>query len=210
MQELEHYLGLTGWIRQYVLATPPLLSHSRSTKTEALRKAPSSGHPRVAWTKTTQVEPSPTMLDSYTQLQAAFSKSTILIHRDPSRPPYVDVNASKKPGFGAMIYHVRRDLLKTEEICRNDIQPVLFLSRQLSPAESRYWPTEMKKAGLVWILTKINNLIMASLIPTIVFKDHSAATAIARQTALNSSSTNKMNLWLVRALQYLSQFQLDI
>ena len=43
-----------------------------------------------------------------------------------------------------------------------------------------------------------------------MFTDHSAALAIAKQTSLTTSSTNKLNLRLVKASQYLSQFQLDI
>lgn len=51
---------------------------------------------------------------------------------------------------------------------------------------------------------------MASSNPTIIFTDYLAATSIVRQTTLNSSSTDKMNLRLVRASQYLSQFELDV
>jgi hypothetical protein len=43
-----------------------------------------------------------------------------------------------------------------------------------------------------------------------VITDHSATTGIARQTSLTSSSVDKLNQRLVRASQYLSQFDLDI
>lgn len=45
---------------------------------------------------------------------------------------------------------------------------------------------------------------------TLVFTDHTAVTNIARQVKLASSSADKLNLRLVRASQYLSQFNLDV
>ena len=44
--------------------------------------------------------------------------------------------------------------------------------------------------------------------PTVIFTDHSAAVPISKQTSLTSSSTDKLNLHLVRASQYLSQFEI--
>ena len=44
----------------------------------------------------------------------------------------------------------------------------------------------------------------------IIYTDHSAAVSISRQTTLTTFSTNKLNLRLVRASQYLSGFNLFI
>ena len=43
-----------------------------------------------------------------------------------------------------------------------------------------------------------------------IYTNHSAAVPISNQTSLTSSSTDKLNLRLVRASQYLSQFNLAI
>ena len=43
-----------------------------------------------------------------------------------------------------------------------------------------------------------------------VFTDHAANTSIAKQTTMNSSNTDKLNLRLVRASAYLSQFRLEV
>lgn len=53
-------------------------------------------------------------------------------------------------------------------------------------------------------------MIEASDQATIVYTDHAATLAIARQTTLTTSSTDKLNLRLIRASQYLSQFRLEI
>lgn len=91
------------------------------------------------------------------------------------------------------------------------MQPILFLSRLLTDAETRYWPTELEIAGLVWVVKKIRHMIEATRSPTtIIYTDHSAAVSIVRQTSLNTVSTEKLNLRLIRASEYLQRFRLDV
>ena len=87
----------------------------------------------------------------------------------------------------------------------------MFLSKLLSTAESHYWPTELETAGLVWTVKKIRHLIdFTDKSLTIAYTDHSAVISIAKQTTLSSSNTDKLNICLVWASQYLTQFNLDI
>ncbi len=53
-------------------------------------------------------------------------------------------------------------------------------------------------------------MIEAAECTTIVYTDHSAAVAITRQTSLNTTSTERLNLRLIRASEYLQRFRLDI
>ena len=53
-------------------------------------------------------------------------------------------------------------------------------------------------------------MIKSSIAPIVIFIDHGAALGIARQTSLTTTSTNKMNLRLVRASDYLQRFELVI
>lgn len=46
--------------------------------------------------------------------------------------------------------------------------------------------------------------------PTIVLTDHAATAGIVRQTSLTSSSVDHLNRRLIRASQYLSQFNLEV
>lgn len=46
--------------------------------------------------------------------------------------------------------------------------------------------------------------------PVIVYADHSAAVPISKQTSLKTTSTDKLNLRLVRASQYLSAFNIEL
>ena len=53
-------------------------------------------------------------------------------------------------------------------------------------------------------------MIEAAIHTTIIYIDHSAAVAITRQTSLNTTSTVKLNLRLIRASEYLQRFRLDV
>lgn len=68
----------------------------------------------------------------------------------------------------------------------------------------------MEVAGLVWVLKKVRHLIESSGAPTIIYTDHGATLGIARQTTLSTSSTDKLNLRLVRASNYIQRFPLII
>ena len=86
----------------------------------------------------------------------------------------------------------------------------MFLFKVLNDVESRYWSIEMKIACLIWIVRKTRHLIKAFKWSTIVYIDHSATIDIVKHITLSSSTIDKLNLRLVRASQYLSQFSLNI
>ena len=62
----------------------------------------------------------------------------------------------------------------------------------------------------MWTISKIRHFINNSPHTTIVYTDHSATVSIVKQINLSSSSVDKLNLWLIRASQYLLQFRLDV
>lgn len=121
------------------------------------------------------------------------------------------MDASKQWGFAAIVYHVRGDPPDGVAYPRTAVQPIMFLSKCLNNAEKNYWPTELEVAGIVWVIRKIRHLVESTEVPpVVVFTDHSAAVPISRQTTLTTSSTDKLNLRLVRASQYLSGFNLSV
>jgi hypothetical protein len=136
--------------------------------------------------------------ESFEMIQEAFAGPNFLVHYQTTRRLFVVLNASKKMGFEAVVFHVKgnpEDL----EFSNADIEPILFLSKHLNKAEQNYWPTELEIAGLVWTVKKIRRLIESSCSPTVIFTDHSATPSIVKQTILTSSSVEKPNLRRVRA-----------
>jgi hypothetical protein len=212
LRQLESYLGLAGFLRSYIPHYAAVSKPLQKRKTALLKPSPMKGNARKAFSVRTQlVEPSWRELAGFKDLQALLASSRILVHFDGSRILWIDLDASKEFGFGAMVYHVKdddtRDLTKYPP--KTAIQPILFLSRLLSSAETRYWPTELEMAGMVWVVKKVRHMVESAK-GTIIYTDHGANVGIAKQTSLTTSSTEKLNLRLVRASEYLQRFTLDI
>ena len=112
-----------------------------------------------------------------------------------------------------MIYHMQDD--KNESLDHiikknyNKIQLIFFLNKLLTDMKTHYWLTELEIICLVWTVKKICHMINESLADTIVWTDHSAIIQIMKQTILINSFMNKLNLCLIQASQYCSQFCLD-
>jgi hypothetical protein len=66
--------------------------------------------------------------------------------------------------------------------------------------------------GLVWVVRKIRHSTESNKIPPVtIFMDHSSLVSISKKSSITSTvPTEKLNLRLVRAGEYLSHFQLDI
>ena len=213
LKDLKTYLGMTGWLRNYIAYYAQIVELLQARKTLMLRGAPNKGKARKAFSRATQINtPTESELQAFQRLQEVFREPIFLVHHDLKRQLYADVDALKR-GFGAVVYYVKGDKIV---FGKEDVEPIMFLSKMLTPAESRYWPTELETAGLVWLVKRIKHLIVAQKSnspgnPRVtVYTDHSATTSIVKQTKLTTSSTDKLNLRLVRALMYLSQFNLDV
>ena len=128
----------------------------------------------------------PRELDAFQHLQSLFSRPSILTHFDPQRRFYIDMDASKEHGFGAYAYHVlgEQDDTSTSKVIPKQkcIQPILFLSKDLTEAEKKYWPTKLEVACLVWVVQKLCHLVEPSQLPTIIYTDHSTALQIVCQS----------------------------
>lgn len=233
LRDLEIFLGLTGWLRnsipRYAQRAQPLqerktaltqamISETPATITEAApdgseaattkAKKQLTGPTRKRKSLQLRYDPTEQEVTAFRDLQESFRAPTFLAHFDRKRKLYIDIDASKVWGFAAMVYHVKGE---KGILSKADVQPILFLSKSINAAERNYWPTELEVAAIVWVVRKVRHMIEASeASPVIIYTDHSAAVQIARQTTLSTSSTDKLNLRLVRASQYLSGFNLSI
>lgn len=135
------------------------------------------------------------------------------MHYNPEKVLWIDLDASKEFGFGAIVFHTTTNETLPEGRWPSTtlVQPVLFLSRLLTLAERNYWPTELEIAGFVWIVKKVRHIIESSRAKVIIQTDHSAIIDILQQSSIiSTTSTMKLNLRLVRASQFLQQFKLDV
>ena len=207
LRQLDHYLGLTGYLRQYVpyyAAVVRPLQQQKIALTQSLRHRLLKGNAQKNTASRLGIDvPTPKELNAFHHLQSMFLKPSTLVHFSPKQLLYIDMDTSKEVGIGAYVYHVIVELTMKSPPKQKTIQPILFLSRELTGPEAQYWPTELEVSGLVWVVQKLRHLIEASETSVVVFTDHSATCQIARQTSLNTVSIEKSNLKLVRSSEYL-------
>lgn len=209
LRQLEHYLGLTGWLREYVKSYAKVSEPLQDRKTALLKRSPIAGSARRSFSARTLLQnPTEEEVLSYKVLQKRLSSPRYLVHCSPVRQLYLDVDASKEEGIGAMVYHSKQ--ITSDYPARTMVEPIMFLSRRITDTESRYWPTELELAGLVWVLRKTRHMIESAQQPPIIYTDHGAAVGISRQESLSTSSTDKLNLRLIRASEYIQRFNIII
>ena len=90
------------------------------------------------------------------------------------------------------------------------VRPILYLSRCLSAAETRYGPSELEVACLVWAAKKLRTMLQSANLPVVVLTDYSATKGIVEQTNLSTSSTDRVNKRFVNASIYLLQYSLRV
>ena len=110
-----------------------------------------------------------------------------------------------------MIYHVLNDFSDDINFLRIAMQFIMFLNKYFNNVEKNYWSTKLKIIDIVWAIKKIKHMIkFIEVLLMIIYIDHSAIVSIFRQITFITFNTNKLNLKLVKALQYLFNFNFFI
>ena len=65
LKDLEHYLGLTGWLRCYIEYYAQLVEPLHALKTTRLKTAPTSSHSRLHFTSIARIDLTPELLDTF-------------------------------------------------------------------------------------------------------------------------------------------------
>lgn len=170
-----------------------------------------------------QVQFSDLELKAFRDIQQTLASKVCIRHFDPSKKVFIFLDASRLYGFGAAAYQEADDLdLPPQDTpdqplsselqkfggmpvkTRYPLYPIAFASRELSPAEKNYWPTDMEMAGLVFTVKKMKHYLETAEVE--IFTDHQANAAIAKMMHLYTTSPAKANLRLQSWAVYLSQY----
>ena len=186
----------------------------QALKTRLLKSAPETGQQRRAYALKTKLRPpSDIELTSFQALQEALSYPMTLVHHNANKTLWIDLDASKEFGFGAVAFHTTGDDVLPEGKWPSStlMQPILFLSRLLTVAKKNYWPTELEIAGFLWVIKKLRHLVESLRASVVIQTDHTAILDIIQQSPIIlTSSTMRMNVRLVKASQFLRQFHLIV
>ena len=157
LKMLESYLGFTNWLRDYIPYYAQKVKPLQRRKTLLLQSTPTAKRrARRNYAARALVEmPSTAEQAAFETIQEEFKRHTFLTYFNPERQLYINIDASKERGFGAMVYHLKSG----DKAWPTAIEPILFLSKCLSPAKSRYWPTELEMAGVVWTVRKVRYMV---------------------------------------------------
>jgi hypothetical protein len=102
-----------------------------------------------------------------------------------------------------MLFHLKEDLKVPKDLSKISsiaVQPILLLSKLLSPAEKNYHPTELEVACLVYTCRCLRVMFHSSKRPIIVLTDHSATCGVCNQVTLVTSDANRANMRLHHTL----------
>ena len=218
LRELEYFLGLTGWYRHFVARYAALIDPLQKLKTRMLKKAPKKGRERETFSRSTKiVNPTALEVTAFLEVKAALcDDKLVIIHPDINLPLIFHVDSSAENGMACAVHQVPQNTLDENNLTYDDVvngnyhrkleKPVLYLSRALSRHEHNYWPTELEIAGIVWSIQKTRHLIEGTKCAK-VYTDHKSAKDVLTSESLKTSSAVRQNLRLIRASQFLSQYQ---
>lgn len=102
LSELEHYLGFTGFLRSYIYYYAGVSRPLQDLKTLLLKASPKEGRQRKTYSSKTKISGTDAEIAAFNTLQSLLSRPCILVHFNPNRTLWIDVDASKEFGFGVI------------------------------------------------------------------------------------------------------------
>ncbi len=162
---LKYYLGLLSYLRCYIHFYAQLAAPVQALKTTLLQETPLSGQQCRAYASKTKLgPPTPQELVSFLSIQEALAQPSTLVHHNTEKIFWIDLDASKEFGFEAIVFYTTSNKAIPEGRwpSANAIQPILFLSRLLTPAERNCWPTKLKITSFMWVMKKVRHIIELS------------------------------------------------
>ena len=104
--DLKIYLGLTGYMRNYIplysLITHPL----QETKTHLLKDTPNHSKERLAFTQKSIINSTSDEIKAFEAIQEYFHQKMMLVHFDPARCLYINLDVSDLR-FDVVAYHLQ-------------------------------------------------------------------------------------------------------
>lgn len=147
--KLEIYLDIINWLWNYIVNYIAIAKPLQKRKTLILAKFSKSNYERKNFAIRAELQQSSRAeIIVFITLQKRLSISSFLTHFDNELFLYIDLNASKDFDFDVMIYYIV-SAVEENYSRRSQIRLILFLSRFLKNAKTRYWSTKLKLAEIV-------------------------------------------------------------
>ena len=172
IRELRAFLGLAGYYRRFVKG----FSEIALPLTELTRHVT---HQRLQWSARQQL--------AFVQLKRALQSTPVLALPDPALPFVVNCDASGY-AVGAVLQQDRG----------SGLQPIAFMSKKLTGAESRYPVHEQELLAIITALTTWRHYLSGTSVPVCVRTDHKSLIHFQTQPMLSGRQTR----WLETLSEY--------
>ena len=172
LRELRAFLGLAGYYRRFVRG----FSEIALPLTELTRNVT---HQRLLWSTRQQL--------AFIELKRALQATPVLVLPDPKLPFVVNCDASGY-AVGAVLQQDRGA----------GLQPIAFMSKKLSGAESRYPVHEQELLAIITALTTWRHYLSGTALPVRVRTDHKSLIHFQTQPMLSGRQTR----WLETLADY--------
>lgn len=143
---------------------------------------------------------SPCKLAFFYDFQAILAQPTMLVYHNLDKTLQIDLDALKKFGFKAVLFHIRtnEELPKQTLSFYSTIYSIIFFSRLLTPVQKNYQSTKLEIAGFVWVIKKIRYIVKLSQAKMIIQIDSLFIFNIMQQSYIISTILKiKINIKLV-------------
>ncbi|UYV79478.1 K02A2.6-like [Cordylochernes scorpioides] len=130
---------------------------------------------------------------AFMDIKEKLVQSTLLVHFDPRKRLILSCDASGV-GIGAVLFQVQGD---------DDIRPVAFASRTLTPAEKKYSQLEREALGIVFGVTRFRNYLLGNSFT--LRTDHKPlVTLFSENKGIPTIAANRIQRWaiILSAYQY--------
>ena len=172
MRELRAFLGLAGYYRRFVRG----YSEIALPLTELMRNVT---HQRLQWGARQQL--------AFIELKRALQSTPVLALPDPKLPFVVNCDASGY-AVGAVLQQDRGA----------GLQPIAFLSKKLTGAESRYPVHEQELLAIITALTTWRHYLSGTSVPVRICTDHKSLIHFQTQPMISGRQTR----WLETLADY--------
>uniref|UniRef100_A0A1I7UR57 RNA-directed DNA polymerase n=1 Tax=Caenorhabditis tropicalis TaxID=1561998 RepID=A0A1I7UR57_9PELO len=175
VKELQSFLGLVGYYRKFIFN----FAQTAASLTPLTSK-------KTAWIWGQEQE------QAFQQLIQSVCTTPVLAQPDAEaaangrRPFLIYTDASKK-GVGAVLAQEGED---------GEQHPIAFISKALTPAESRYHVTDLEALGMVYALRRFKAIIYGTQV--VVYTDHQPLVSLLKGSPLS----DRLMRWSLEVIEY--------
>jgi hypothetical protein len=191
--ELQQFLGLTGWFRDFIPGYEQVASPLRTAlKGLNLNKKKKFKAQRVPKPRDWEERFGPQQVEAFNRLKDLLSETTdrVLAHFDPEAPKVLDTDASGT-ALGAVLYQEDTD---------GSLKPLIFISKTFSKSERNYTTTEQECLAVIYAVNKCRHYIHGRHF--VIRTDHQAL----RWLLSLKEARGRLARWALR----LSEYDFDI